>query len=80
MLFIAAALAALSLLTASPEDSLVGRWGVVEGKKPRVLFDLPPNGLAQAVVSAGIWTATDKEIRLVDRALPGFLLGFVASR
>ncbi len=65
----ASACAVLSLLAASPEDSLVGRWGVVEGK-PLVLFDLPPNGLAQAVVSAGIWSADGRELRLVDPARP----------
>ncbi|KFE71741.1 DKNYY domain-containing protein [Hyalangium minutum] len=70
MLFTAAAMVTLSLLTASPEDSLVGRWGVTEGKKPRVILDLPPNRLAQLVVSAGIWTATEKEIQLVNPDRP----------
>lgn len=70
MVFTVAAMATLSLLTASPEDSLVGRWGGMEGKKARVLLNLPPNRLAQAVVTAGIWNATDKEIRLVNPERP----------
>lgn len=70
MLLTAAAMVTLSLLTASPEDSLIGRWGMVDGKESRVLLDLPPNRLAQVVVSAGIWTATAKEIQLVNPDKP----------
>jgi hypothetical protein len=70
MIFTAAAMATLTLLTASPEDSLIGRWGMQDGKKPRVFIDLPPNRLAQVVVSAGIWSATEKELRLVNPEKP----------
>lgn len=70
MVFTVAAMATLTLLTASPEDSLIGRWGIPHGDKPRVFVDLRPNRLAQVVVTAGLWTATEKELRLVDPEQP----------
>lgn len=57
------------MLTTTPEDALVGRWGTVKGR-PRVLVDLHPNGLGQLFVSAAIWTANEHELRLVTPDKP----------
>jgi hypothetical protein len=69
MLSTAVTLMVLATLTATPEDALVGRWGIVEGQ-PRVLLDLQPNGLARVFIVVGLWTANEHEIRLVTPDKP----------
>lgn len=69
MILAAATLAALTMLTTTPEDALVGRWGPVKNP-PRVFLELQPNGLGQVLFSAGIWNANDHEIRLVTPDKP----------
>ena len=65
----AATLALLSVLTASPEDALVGRWGIID-EKPRVFLDLPPNGLGRVAFGSGLWSADEHELRLVTPDKP----------